>query len=539
MDVGGTDAAGQKLTDLDHWSVELLLVWLRLSVTSTRIECMFESMDAGAVLEAARAAHHAQVWSGNDQLILATVWADLNPGEAIHPDQLELPGSRRAVRPGGDGTPTVNDLELPEFGAMLAKGGLATHQFVGDALDLRHRLPNLWAKITGYQVMGWQGRKIAQATRNLACVDARRVDAQVAGFAGVVPWPKLEDLVQAAILTVDPDRAERQAEQRRGQRGVWAGQTGEDGLKGLHARMEPADANRLYARIQQIADCLPPGGTADERRADALALLGNELQATELLARHRQPDLFNDDLAAAVEPVQGEEDPDEPVEESELHPSLRDQPAQPCFDSAVFHAAVERMLERLDPTLLLPTTHLTVHIAAETVQTGRGVCRVPGIAPMTATWVKNWLGHERVKVRPVIDLNDPPPPVDCYEIPRRHRYHALLLRPGSVFPWSTATRGLDLDHHPRYIPLMKGGPPGQTSVDALGPLARPEHRAVTHGGWQRRQPEPGTMIFRSPHDYIWITNHTGTHDLGHGTFANTIWTMVAPDSGTTELPATG
>jgi hypothetical protein len=45
-----------------------------------------------------------------------------------------------------------------------------------------------------------------------------------------------------------------------------------------------------------------------------------------------------------------------------------------------------------------------------------------------------------------------------------------------------------------------GGPPGQTRLGNLGPFARPGHRAVTHGGWAKHQPEPGYYVFRSPTD---------------------------------------
>lgn len=209
------------------------------------------------------------------------------------------------------------------------------------------------------------------------------------------------------------------------------------------------------------------------------------------------------------------------IEESEVHPSLRDRPAQIDVESAIFEAAVERIVAKLDPAVLVPTTTLIVHISAEDLASGEGVCRVPGIGPTLKSVVGEWLGHDRVVVRPVIDLNDAPPPVDDYEIPDRHRHHALLRHPGSVFPWSTATTRLDLDHTVPY--RHKNGPPGQTRVDGLGPMSRYEHRAVTHGGWQRRRPDPTMMIFRSPHGNVYLTNRTGTHDLGTGPVAHALW----------------
>lgn len=493
-----------------------------------RIEHMFETMDGLAVLEAAEAAHRARRWAENDELILATRWADLNPAESIHPDGLAVEGGPRGVRPGGDGTPEVCDLSIAEFGSRLGKGPMAAAIFVGRALDMRHRLPLLWTKIISYEVIGWQGCQVARLTHDLTMDQARWVDQRIARFAGVVPWPKLRDLTEAAIVRVDADRIEEQAAERRGKRGVWLTQTDDDGLKGIYGKLDPLSANRLYATIQEIADCLPADtGSADERRAEAMGMLGQELQTTRLRAERRQPDLFDHELAEAAAPAPGE-DPDEVLEESDVHPLLRDRPALADFDAAVFAAAVKRMLEKLDPATLIPTATMVVHLAAESIETDRGVARIEDVGPATVGSVKRWLGHHQVRLQTVIDLNDPPPPVDCHEISGRHRRHVLLCQPASTFPWSTATRGLDLDHVRPYLPIMRGGPPGQTSVTALTPLSRIEHRLVTHGGWRRRQPEPGTMIFRSPHGYVQLTNHSVTHDLGRGTFAAAVWDAARP-----------
>jgi hypothetical protein len=98
-----------------------------------------------------------------------------------------------------------------------------------------------------------------------------------------------------------------------------------------------------------------------------------------------------------------------------------------------------------------------------------------------------------------------------------------------MFPWSTATNALDLDHVLPYLSEARGGPPGQTRIDKLSPNARTEHRAITYGGWQRRLPELGTMLYRAPHGTLLLTNHTGTHDLGYGDFAHAIWTLAERD----------
>lgn len=500
---------------------------------------MFDSLEAGSlehraagfgtadILKGAEAAQRARVAAENELLVWAIAWADAYPAESIHGDQLRLSGGQRGVRPGGDGTPEVNDLAMIEFSTKIGKSTGAGLAFIGDALDLRDRLPELWGKVMRCEVIGWQGCKIARLTRDLTYDQARFVDDQVARFAGVVPWTKLENKTLAAILAVDPARYEELMARRKKNRGVWMSQTGDDGLRGVHVRLEAIKAARFYACVEELAGYLPTdSGTADERRAEAFSLLGDDLRAAELRARHRQPDLFDGDLAAAVADIEAETGG--PVEESEVHPSLRDQPPGPDTESAIFQAALERMLQELDPAKLLPTVVLVVHLAGESLESGSGVCRVPGIGPTTMGLVKDWLGHHRVTVRPVIDLNDLPAPVDCYEIPDRHKQHLFLQWPGSRFPWSTSIDGLEVDHVHPYRDLADGGPPAQTDIASLTPLAKREHRAVTHGGWQRRKPDLGTMIFRSPHGHIFLTNHTGTHDLGDGAFAQAVWNAAKP-----------
>jgi hypothetical protein len=61
----------------------------------------------------------------------------------------------------------------------------------------------------------------------------------------------------------------------------------------------------------------------------------------------------------------------------------------------------------------------------------------------------------------------------------------------------------------------------------LGPHIRRHHNQKTHGGWQVRQPEPGTWLWRSPHRKIYLVNATGTHPLGDTAFAAAIWRAAA------------
>ncbi|WP_179748004.1 hypothetical protein [Microlunatus parietis] len=306
-------------------------------------------------------------------------------------------------------------------------------------------------------------------THDLSVENAAAVDRAVARIAGAQPFGKVRDVTEAAILRVDGDRARAEYEQRRNQVGVWKSQADDNGHRGLFARLEPLAAARVYGRVQELADRLDEG-TADERRAEAFGLLGDVGAITRLLARRRQPELFDEDLAESIEALTPDDEPDAVIEESEVHPALRDRPARVEVESAMFQAAVDRIVAQLDPTVLRPTTTMIVHIAAEDLVDGDGVCRVSEVGPVLKSVIGDWLGHDRVVVRPVIELNDVPPAVDDYEIPPRFRDQVLLRQPASAFPWSTSTRRLDLDHTEPY--QHKDGPPGQTRVEKLCPMDR-------------------------------------------------------------------
>jgi hypothetical protein len=61
-----------------------------------------------------------------------------------------------------------------------------------------------------------------------------------------------------------------------------------------------------------------------------------------------------------------------------------------------------------------------------------------------------------------------------------------------------------------------------------GRFTRRHHRYKTHAGWQVRQPEPGTWLWRSPHHRIYLVNPSGTHPLGDSEFAQMIWRAASP-----------
>jgi Domain of unknown function (DUF222) len=510
------------------------------------IECVFENdlveLDAGQTLAAAEANEHTLITAENRRLHIAAHWADLHPGDAVV--QSRLPGTEHAVRLGGEGTPTVADFAAAELGCVLRMSDGSACRLIGDALDLRHRLRSIWAAAEAGQVPAYQARRIATATRHLTVEQAAMVDAQLAPSLGAVSWGRLQTLLEAAIIQADRVGADQQAAAAAQDRFVRLGRTSEYGLKLIIARAAAGDAIWFKATIDRIADILARQGDADPvelRRSKALGILAQPAEALQLLYQHQ-----NDDWDGAPEPADPEQEPTE--DEDEIHLGAARQEAEatavpdtpgttamvegqrPVSETAGdLHQSLQLAAPPLDPERARPRAVVYVHLSEEAVAAGTGVARVEDVGPVLLGRLRTLLGERcRISVKPVIDLPAGHTPVDCYEIPARLREQLQLRHPADVFPYAAGvSRRMDQDHTIPYRSPDEGGPPGQTRIGNLGPHLRRTHRHKTHGGWQVRQPEPGTWLWRSPHRRIYLVNATGTHPLGNNEFAQTIWRAAA------------
>ena len=153
-----------------------------------------------------------------------------------------------------------------------------------------------------------------------------------------------------------------------------------------------------------------------------------------------------------------------------------------------------------DPKAARPRVALHFHLTDAAVKYGNGVVRPEHGEPLTLDQLTEFLASTGcpVTVQPVVDPASTAP-IDGYEVSPRLRASARYRQIADVFPFGTCTRPtVDLDHTVPYLPRNRGGPPGQTRLGNLGPMARSSHRAVTHGGWHKAQPEPGYFVHRSP-----------------------------------------
>jgi hypothetical protein len=496
---------------------------------------------------------HRQVLEQECVLVeLAAHWADLN-----HPDSQPssngkpLPGAEQARQLGGQGTPEVLEFAAAELGARMETTVLSARALMADALDLRHRLPELWQLICAGQVASWRARKVAQATRHLSRDSAMHVDAAVAPAIVGLPWGRFETLLTAKIIEADPKAAEEQSKISEAERFVRAGRTSQSGLRLLIAKANAGDVIWFMATLNRIAEILRLQGdmdSADVRRSKAIGILAQPALALQLLWEFRNEQHPAAEPQQPEEPIDNEANP--PFESSTTPPPAHppeaaahnlpetdpaEQPPDPA-EASPGSALIIRP-SGVDQRKLRPQVILHIHLSQEALLAttggaealGGGVGRLEGVGPITLGQVRRFLADTncQVKVQPVIDPQDTAP-VDGYEIPRRIREAMFLRMPASCFPHSAATKRMDLDHTKSYLPLARGGPPGQTGVHGLGPLIRFEHRIKTHSRWHVRQPEPGIWIWRSPNRHYYLVTNTGTHNLGNGPFARRIWRAAAP-----------
>ncbi len=448
---------------------------------------MFDSdlsaLDAMATLSYVETARAAADRAEVEILHAAAHWADLH-GEPARSTSPLLPGSEKLVRFGGDGTPAVAEFAPAELGVVLATSSSAAERLVGDALDLRHRLPRLWGRICAGAVKPWIGRRCAEATRHLSADTVAVVDCRIAKYAHSLSWGRIEAIIQACWMECDPDAAAEADERAQGSLGVWVKdhQPGEAGTGEIFIRAEAPDAWRFNASIGGLATGLGTLGDnrpVDVRRAAAVGILADPQHALDLFA-----DI--DTATGQLEPPSDPEssDPQVPVETTS--------PARRPVDTR-------------------PDVTLYVHLTDEALVTGTGVARVEQVGPVTLDRVRCWLGHANVVVKPVIDLNDQVP-VDAYEIPDRIREAVHLVIPVDCFPYATSTRRTgDIDHTIAFVKPDEVGPPGQTGVGKLGPITRFHHRVKTHGDWHVVQPFTGVFVWRTPHGRYYLVDHTGTH----------------------------
>ncbi len=179
-------------------------------------------LDATATLAVAEREVAARRRQGVERLQLLLHWADLHSEDPqARPGAVPLSrGGDRLVELGGEGTPEVSELCWAELAIALETGVVALRNQAGQALDLRHRLPLLWALVQELWVEPWVAQKVAAMTRGLTRDQAGLVDTALAAAVDESPGRML-GIAEAKTIEADPEgyRARLVEDERR--LGVW------------------------------------------------------------------------------------------------------------------------------------------------------------------------------------------------------------------------------------------------------------------------------------------------------------------------------
>lgn len=493
-------------------------------------------LDERSILAAARDALRDEIEAGCRLLVTAAQWADLHPSESVltPAERLEWFGEK-AILYGGVGTPDVAETAA---GTLAVEIGLNVDQarnLISDALDARHRMPQIWQLIEAGQVRRDTVHRIAYRTRHLSCEQVEDISRQIAGsLPRLVPGQRLDNLVDAQIKRVDRERLERIAAEAIHDRYVCKGRPDDEGMTDLFIHTTVADAEASMVAITRFAkilfarkDNLPPRvPVRDARTTDGGA---NGRDGTDCLDEWRAvaAQLLQTNPGLALQ-IQLEAD----------HPNLFDAAAETIsqldsepHDPKVIAEIVRELIKHIDFTKLQPSAVLHLHIAEGSLDSPFGpadprarLARVEGLGAVYLDVVRQWLGQAcTVKLQPVMDTGDIPA-IDRYEFSPAMPEAMLAQSPASRFPWSTSlNRRNDLDHTTPYLPPDRGGPPGQTGIHNGAPLTRREHRYKTFGSTSVRQPQPDTHVWKTKHGRVLIVNPAGTFDLGTGDFARAVW----------------
>jgi hypothetical protein len=447
-----------------------------------------EDLTAFELLALAREQKAAEERAAAELLVTAAQWADLHPPESIHDAasfSVPAAGWEHEEPIAGDGCPLVAEFCIAELGGVLGLSTTAAKKLIGQALELRHRLPRLWAQVHAGRVPAWRARSVAETTIHsspaLTKEAAAFVDAQVAAVAGKVSPAQLDRLVAEAIKRFDLALPDPAADPEDGWLHVDPRHVTIDtqevhfaGTMRVEAEVDMADAidlDRVLAQGAATQAALGSTESLDVRRAKALGDLARTQTAL---------DLHTSGAGTVAK-----------TEDADRLPAARE---------VVLHAHFDATLDGLS-TVFGPTGRLE-----------------EGQRLVLLDQVKSWCADSRTKVtvKPVIDLNTQLH-IDAYKVPDRIREQIVLRDRTCVFPrCTTPARSCDIDHVIPYDPDAEadGRPqPGPTRTGNLAALCRSHHRLKTHSAWRYEMVAPGVFEWTSPHGYRYRRDHHGTSAL--------------------------
>ncbi|HNI70050.1 MAG TPA: DUF222 domain-containing protein, partial [Marmoricola sp.] len=358
----------------------------------------------------------------------------------------------------GEGAPAVAEYSIALVSACLSLSDAAARKLLGDAVELKFRLPRVWALVQELVVPAWKVRGICDRTSTLSLEAASWIDQRLARVPARINLCRVEKLVAEAVARFDPAGfAQAQAEAAE-HRCVEIQEIQVNiafttpGMSRVEMIVDTPVANQLESTIQTLAHALGELGSTESltvRRALAVGLLGDPQAALDLMTQVGLP----------------------------VKPEV--------------------------------ATTLYVHVEAANLtgdDASAAIAFEERLGAITKHQLRDWIGGNKVIVRPVIHhgAHQHQPAVDQHDPTETIKEQVVLRNQVCVFPGCNRdSRSCDLDHVVPYVGL--GGAtyqPGQTAPANLAPLCRYHHRVKTHAGWSYQIDKHG--------DAEWI-DHRGNH----------------------------
>ncbi len=248
-----------------------------------------------ALLAAAEVTHRAKTLAEAREFELAAQWGEAHPGDEA-PALADSPVYEanvlfgdRPLQVAGYGAPTVSEFAITEFAVAVGMSSVGGRKFLGAALETKHRLPRLWARVMAGDVAVWKARRVTEHTIALPPHAAAQVDTKIAPIAHTCSFAEIERVANKAAKEADAEQGEEdRAETAAGQYLHIALEDAEHnhGYVPIEGLLDLDDALALEAVIKAKAHALldqHPTLDLDQRRARALGQLGDSQGGRELV----------------------------------------------------------------------------------------------------------------------------------------------------------------------------------------------------------------------------------------------------------------
>src|SRR6187549_136674 len=247
-----------------------------------------DDLDTAAAVLAAVREDRSLVDAGEARILQAAVtWAAMHSVDSLDEAATVWDHGETGMPVAGPGAPLIGEFSVTEFAAAIGLPTEAGKAYLGEAVELRYRLPRVWTRVVKGDLPAWRARRIARQTLILTPEAAAHVDHHVAHTAHKIRPAQVDRLVEEAIGRFMPEEAERRRRQAADGRHFTldTNQPSLTGTSTVYGELDLADALDLDAAVAAGAQALKDLGSTqslDVRRATAVGDLARRQLTLDL-----------------------------------------------------------------------------------------------------------------------------------------------------------------------------------------------------------------------------------------------------------------